>query len=78
MRVSLVESIKYCVFFPHISSKSNATGVFQIRDISQLLLLIYLLILVYHDVGATDKFIFDESSGILYYKFFFINLIQFL
>lgn len=54
-------------FFPTSAlNKYNVTGVFQIRNISQLFLLIYLLILVYHDVGATDKFVFDESLAILY------------
>lgn len=68
MRMSLVESMKHWPFFSTSAlDKHNVTGVFQIRNTSQLLLLIYWLILVYHDVEATNKFIVSESSGILYF-----------
>lgn len=65
--MSVVESKKHCPFFS-ISGldKLNITGVFQIRNISQLLLLTCLPILVYHDAGATNKFTFNDSSDRLY------------
>lgn len=74
MRVSLVENKKHCPFLSISGlNKPNVTGVFQIRNISLLLLLTHLLIPVYHDVGATSKFTFSESSEILYYKFLFFT-----
>lgn len=83
----LVEIKEHCPFFFRIRSrKTQRTWYFQIRSISQLLLLIHLLDLVCHDVGATNTFTlmnyqiyYNESSDIFYYKFlFFIHLIQFL
>lgn len=67
MRASLAENEKHCPFISILGlDKPNVTGVFQIRNISQLLSLIHLLTPVYHDVGATNKFTFNESSDIFY------------